>query len=185
MTVLVTSIPTVIDALLKQWRALAMTDTNGAPVQIFDGYPGPNIPDTFVQIGGFGPVTAEGTQDWQSLGVAQGTTTGPPTRDEHYDIECLVSSYAGGTDAAAVTNAQQTARTNCYTILTSIEQAVRQDPKLATPIGGLGLGTGWVSFGDRIRLEQSYPESTDHSVELGRMATFVFSISVYHRLYGT
>lgn len=175
MATLTTSIPAVVDALLVLWRALNLVDATGSPISIFDGYPGPQLPDTFVQVGGIDQLTADGSQDWASLGV---TNLIAPARDERYAIDCAVTSYMGGVDAGVTgtSDAQKTARDNAFTVLTALETAVRGDPKL-----GSTLGTGWISFGERVSLSQTTPE--DPEAGKGRTATFLFSVDVYHRLY--
>jgi hypothetical protein len=173
-----TTMPAVIDGLLSLFRGLTAV-TGDKQVQVFDGLPGPNVPEKFIQIGGVDPITADGTQDWMSLGVASGA----PARDENYIINCYVSCYVGGTDAttAASSDAQKVARDNAFTLVAAMEAGLRADPVLATTLGSPFAATGWISWGGRVQLEQTTLDSLD--AELGRRAVVSIEIGVFARLY--
>lgn len=184
MTILTTSIPDAIDAVLALIRALNLS-VGGDPLEVFDGLPGPQTPDNFVQIGGIEQHTASAVQDWMSLGSTNGLA---PARDEKYTIGCGVFCYVGGADAgtSSTSDAQKAARDNAFTVVRDIETGLRQNPKLASATAGDGLisgglGTGWVAFGDQIELQQTVRE--DPEAGKGRRAVVLFGITIFKRLY--
>lgn len=183
MTTVQTSATTaVLDGLLSTFRAMAAT-TGNPPVTVYDGEPGEQPEDLFIQIGGgLSDVTATAQQDWRSLGISGGAA---PTRDERGTITCYASAWVGGVDAGTLStsDAQKTARDQAFALVAACEVAVRDDPKLTIPIGGSGLGTGWISFGTRIELVQ--PDSQDPELSKGRRAVVVFDIEWYTYLYST
>lgn len=178
MTVTTTTMTTVIDGLLELFRGLSAV-TSDKEVEVFDGLPGPTVPPKFIQVGGVDPVTADGTQDWASLGVASGA----PARDEHYTINVYVSCYVGGADATedGSSDAQKVARDNAFTLVAAMEAGLRADPVLATTLGAPFASTGWLSWGGRVTLEETTMDSPD--AELGRRAVVALEIAVYARLY--
>jgi hypothetical protein len=185
VTVLTTSIPHAIDAILALVRALNMKVDND-PIEIFDGLAGPNVPDIFVQIGGVEQVTADGTQQWHSLGSTPGIA---PPRDENYQIRCGVFAYIGGADAdvSTASDAQKAARDIAFTVLAAIETGLRTNPKLLSADAGAdglidgGLGTGWVEFGGHLQLEETTRD--DPEAGKGRRAVVLFEIGVFKRLF--
>lgn len=173
-----TTMPAVIDGLLKLFRGLTAV-TSDTTVYVFDGLPADGQYDKFIQIGGVDPITADGHQDWASLGVASGA----PTRDENYVINCYVSCYVGGTDAtvSAISDAQKAARDQAFTLVAAMEAGLRADPVLATTLGTPFAATGWLSWGGRVQLEQTVANDPDD--EFGRRAILAIEIGVFARLY--
>lgn len=184
MTVLTTSVPNVIDAILHKIRGLAVCDPKTG-CQVLDGPPpGPETPDLYVTIGGDVDPTIDGQQDWMSLGAVPGTA---PALDERYLLNGYIYAYCGGADdgsGLASSDAQKTARDSAYAVFAAIEAALRVDPCLIAETGvfpnGRGLGTGWVGMNQH-RLEQTDPE--DDRSSYGRYVTIRFSLAVFHRLY--
>lgn len=168
--------PAVIDGLLKLFRALTVVT---ADVGVYDGLPGPQVPDKFIQIGGVDPITADGHQDWHGLGVASGA----PGRVEDYVINCYVSCYVGGTDATtpASADAQKASRDGAFTLLNAMEAGLRADPTLNTTLGAPFAATGWLSWGGRVQLEQT--TLADPDAELGRRTMVAVEIGVHAVLY--
>lgn len=189
MAVKVSLVPEVIDYLLGMFRGLTvpdLVDAVGNPLDllVYDGYPGTDLEDTFVAIGGGYDPTAMGTQEFISLGQP----TNAPSRDERVEIRCYATSFVGGADdggASGQSDAQYLARTNVYRILAAIEAALRTDPQLggphATPPTAQPLLTsGWVEFSAG-NLTQT--NEIDQSVTMGRHATVEFIVAYYQRLY--
>ena len=189
-TITTTSIPAVIDALLALYRGLSAvtafvdpTTNTLAPLPVYDGLPGPEPGNFFLQVGGIDVLTADGTQTWGTLGSPNGVA---PTRDERYVVNHYMSAFVGGDDALAVTatsDAQKLARDTAKSIVTAVETGIRLDPQLIANLGGNGLGTGWVAFGPKVALEQTTVDDPESG--LGRRAVFAFEVSVYKRLYTT
>jgi len=184
MTILTTSIPDAIDAAVALVRALNLT-VGGDPLEVFDGFPGPNAPDNFVQIGGLEQTATSATQEWMSLGSTNGLA---PARDEKYTINCATCCYVGGSDAdgTSTSDAQKSARDNAFTIVRAIEVGIRENPKLASATAGDGLisgglGTGWVAFGDHIELQQT--DAQDPRAGMGRKAVVLWDLAIFKRLY--
>ena len=185
MTILTTSIPDAIDAIVALARALDLT-VGGDPLEVFDGWPGPQAPDNFMQVGGIDQTAASGTQEWMSLGSTNGIA---PARDENYTIKCGVFCFVGGADADATStsdDAQKTARDNAFTIVRAFETGLRENPKLASATAGDGLisgglGTGWVAFGGQIELQETDP--TNPRAGMGREAVVLFEVGIFKRLY--
>ena len=118
-----TSIPSVIDNLITKIRGLSAITSD---IPVFDGFPGPNIPDTFVAVGG-GPESI--------VGGLQTYGTFAPQKWEDYEVSVWIQSYVGGDSATSTkqdaSDAQRTARKNVLTIFQSIEAAILADPTLA------------------------------------------------------
>ncbi len=180
-TIQVTTIPDVIDALISTFRAMTITSGN-PPVAVYDGYPGARPADRFIIIGGWDPLTADGTQDWASLGIGGGAA---PSRNEQYTVNCAASAFVGGEGALgdSTTDAQKRARDQAFDLYQACDTALVTDPRLIVPLGNQGLGNGWVLCGGRIQLEQT--DINDPDLELGRRATVLFQVLITNRLYST
>lgn len=178
MPTVTTTMPTVIDGLLALFRGLDAV-TSDKQAAVFDGLPGPQVPEKFIQVGGVDPITGDGAQDWASLGVASGA----PSRDENYTISVYVSCYVGGAgaDQSDIADAQKTARDNAFTLVAAMEAGLRADPVLATTLGSPFATTGWISWGGRVQLEETTMDSPD--ADLGRRAVVAIEIGVFARLY--
>ncbi len=173
MTVVVSSFPDVVDALLSKIRGLAAVTGAVPPVTVYDGFSGPNVPDVFVQVGGEAEPTADGAQDWAVLGDFD--------RDERYVVNCYVFAFVGGSDDSGTSgagDAQKTARDRAFVIVHAIETALRSDPTLAN--GGTALVT-WCGFGNpHFTVEQS--DETDPDLAKGRKCRVAFGVEIYKRL---
>lgn len=192
MTVHVTAVPNVIDALLTKFRGLsvAITDAEGnvlpkTPI-VFDGLPVAGLDDVIVSVGGGPDPTGESHQTWGALGQP-GSVGGAPARDETAIIRCYASSYVGGADedgAASPNDAQKAARDNAYAIVKAAEVSLRNDPQLlglgGAAVGVPLLGTGWISVTTGT-LHQT--KDTDPNASIGRVATVEFFVEYFSRLY--
>lgn len=189
MAVKTSLVPEVIDYLLAMFRGLDVPDLVDAtgqtlPLRVYDGYPGTNLEDAFVSIGGGYDPTATGVQEFISLGQPLNA----PSRDERVEIHCYASSFIGGDDdggasGTSTSDAQYLARTNVYLIVSAVEAALRTDPQLgpgATPPTTPLLTSGWCEFAVG-NLTQT--NELDPSVGMGRMATVDFAVAYYQRLY--
>lgn len=169
-TVQTSTVADVIDALLAIFTTAVAANP---PVPVYDGEPGEQPEDDFVQIGGGAePSSAAGELQWASLGVAGGAA---PSADETYEVNCYISSYRGGIEQAA-------ARRRVYVLFALIETALVRDPKLIAGLGGSGLETGWARV-SRFELQQT--GSLDPELEKGRRAILAFGVEIKHRLYTT
>lgn len=170
------SIPAVIDYLLATLRALSIVTNPTTPVQVFDGFPGPSIPDDFVAIGGGSFPTANGPEDWAAIGALK--------RDEDYLVEIAISAYRGGSSDSNnpldSSNAQKTARDRAFAIWSAIDGAVRGTQAKVT-LGPPGSPTinMWSGITD-ITVEQT--DVNDPNALMGRRCTIVFYLHVRNRI---
>jgi hypothetical protein len=171
------TVPAVIDALLQKFSELAYT-YEGAPltVEVFDSYPGPNQPAVLIAVGGAVVPTDEGDQKWAGLGAT--------ARDEDYEVVCYISAATGGasdtgvdpTSQTSVSDAQRTVRQQAFSVLATIETALRADitlSQVATP----PVGVLWCEI-SKIALEQTDAETA----VVGRIATVTFHVHIRARI---
>ena len=185
-TVLTTTQPDCIDALVTLFRGLS-TVTGNPPVAVYDGEPGGQSEDKYLQVGGGStPTTVAGTQAWGPFGIS-GVTA--PTRDETFVIICYAYAFVGGVQDGSNTasDAQKTARDQAYALVRDAETGLRTDPKLITAmtangVTNPGVGTGWIAL---TRMDLLQNDSTDPQLGLGRRAIVEFDITVYSRRYTT
>ncbi len=169
----------VVLALLEKFAGLTYPTMLGSnePVQIFDGIPGPNQPDNYIQVGGFDvPDIVQGTQTWAGLGAT--------VRYEDYEVNCAVSCYVGGdadqtfTTAGEPSDAQYAARTNAYAIFAQIEIAMQADVQLLNVTNPPGILWCEVLPKSTQQTEAGDPESG-----IGRVCNRLFSIHVRGRIF--
>ncbi|WP_298330354.1 hypothetical protein [Haloactinopolyspora sp.] len=105
-----------------------------ADVTVVDGYPGPNVPDQIVAVGGTpGPIIT-----WHSAPAELGSNR----REENYTIACVASVATGGE-----ADQERAARDALATIVAAIEAAIYANPTLsgtvryAQIVHGLFTGT--------------------------------------------
>lgn len=160
--------PQVIDGLLAVFRGLAACQP---PVAVYDGV-GTDMPDTVVVVGGRAIPTAQGLEEHASFPAAAGE------RWENYDVECVVSAYVAGSDAAAVTaaagNGQRAARDAAFAVYHSIADALADAGALAGAIPN-----GWVSVA-AVALDQTGPEEPESGK--GRRADISFAVHITNKL---
>lgn len=182
MTVRTTAFPDVVDALLLMFRNLNLTSpTDGSPVPVFDGFPGPGYPDLFVQVGGAAEPSGDGKQEWISLGSSNGGI--PASRDELMSVHCYVMAKAGG-DAdipqTGPSDAQKTARDNAFYVVRAIETALRNDVFLANGGTPVLQYAAWASFAESHMIVDQTSSDSDTRF---RVCQVSFDVSYRNRLY--
>lgn len=188
MTAKVSLVPNVIDALLTKIRGLTATvldaEGNSIPILVFDGYPGSNLEDTFVSVGGGMDPTAESHEQFISLGQP-GAVGGAPARDETATIRIYVQAYVGGADEtgqSAPDDAQKTARDHAYTIVSALAVSLRGDPQL-TGLGGAVAGVPLLTSGWCELRATALHQTNELNAAQGRIAFVECAVDYYARLY--
>ena len=166
------SVPAVIDYLLATCRALPIVKVPSAPISVFDGFPGPTIPDEFIAIGGGSTPTIAGPEKWAAIGALK--------RDEDYLVEIAIASYAGGSsdsnNPSDYSNAQKTARDRAFTIWSAVDGALRGTLAKVT----LGSTVNIAAEITDISVEQT--DVNDPQALKGRRCTIVFYVHVLNRI---
>lgn len=179
-----TAYPDVVDALLAKFRGLNLiSPTDRQPVVVFDGYSGPSYPNLFVQVGGEPEPTADGKQEWISLGSSNGGV--PASRDELVTIHCYVFSAIGGDDdlgQSGASDAQKTARDNAFYVVRAIESALRSDVFLANGGTPVLRYAAWASFAES-HFIVTQTSGDDEDAAQFRKCRVDFDVSYRNRLY--
>lgn len=166
----------VIDALLSMIAALPAVANANPPIEVFDGFPGPNRAPTFISIGGLSdPTVSNGNVEWADLGAR--------SRYERYDVNGYVVCWVGGDDnlgQRSPSDAQKASRDQASSVVQAIEAQLLADPNLSEQNGGVAL-VAWTLLGVN-RVLQTPPD--DPSASKGRWAQYDFCIEVYNRLAG-
>lgn len=167
----------LIDALISMCAALPAVTSANPPVDVFDGFPGPNMPATFIAIGGFSDdVMISGRETWETIGTR--------SRIEEYEVLGYVYSWVGGDDNLgqfSPSDAQKTARDQANTLVQAIEAQLLHDPSLTAQNNGDPLVT-WTLF-SATGLKQ--PAADDPDIAKGRWAQYDFAVQVYNYLSGS
>lgn len=170
-----TTMFTFTDFLLKKIRALSALQ---APVMVYDGEPGPNRPELYVQIGHESARALESKQDWAQLGAG--------AIWEDYTVACMIWSWVGGDDNAGqyqlgIEDAQKTARDNALTLFNAIENALRSDINFLAANGG-GVPLVLWSRIDAIHVLQTPNPAAGDDGSMGRSCQIDFGILVKARI---
>lgn len=179
--------PSVMIALLEKFAGLTFPTMlgSGEPVYVFDGDPGQNQPDSYIQVGGTQDPAISGGQVFAGLGAT--------VKYEDYVIDCAVSCYVGGnaatgwgsTDTATSTQAQSdaqlSARTNAYAIFAQIEQAMISDIQLQNVANPVDPTT--VLWTEIIPKTTQQTSAADPESDKGRICNIFFDIRVHGRIF--
>lgn len=109
----------VIDYLVTTFTALPAL---AGPAVVFDGHPGPNMPDLLLSVGGTVDPTVDATDVWATIGARQ--------KEEDYRVRCYISSWAGGNSNAD----QKAARNSAKTVYYAVDAAIRNDITLGSHV---------------------------------------------------
>ncbi len=133
------------------------TGAVAADVTVVDGYPGPNIPEKIVAIGGTpGPIIT-----WHSKPAELGANR----REELYTITCVASvAYGGEADQEA------TVRADLGTIIGALEAAIHANPTLSGTVRYAQIVHGLFAGTDAVTAER------------GRMWTLTFDVECTARV---
>lgn len=165
------SMPAVIDYLIATFKALPICNNPSVPVSVFDGFPGPNIPDNFIAVGGGSAPTLAGPESWAAIGAL--------SRDENYLVEIAIAAYVGGssdTTGADHSNAQKAARDTAFSIYNAVDGALRGTLAKVTLSSKINIAAEITD----ISVEQS--DVNDPQVLKGRRCTIVFYLHVLNRI---
>lgn len=181
--------PSVMVALLEKFAGLTYPTMlgSGQPVYVFDGIPGPNQPDSYVQVGGTttGGQAVSGTQEWAGLGAT--------VQYEKYDIDCAISCYVAGdanagwgssdiaASAAAASDAMLSARTNAFAIFAAIQTAMQADIQLQSVADPVDPTTVLWTLCTYKTTEQT--ADTDDASAMGRICNIFFDVHVEARIF--
>lgn len=166
------SIPAVVDQIITTIAGLTVIATPTVGTQFTDGYPGANMPDVVVSIGGADVTMATRQTEWAQLGVLR--------QWELYEVHGAVSASVGGDGQApeSASDAQKVARDRAFAVINAIDNALRADPTLG---GVLQNGTtstcGWARFA-----VFNVEETTEKDAALGRNCTVKFAIDIRARI---
>lgn len=175
------TMPSVTLALLQKFSGLTYPTMLGSnePVEVFDGIPGPNQPDNYIQVGGTQAPAIAGGQVFAGLGAT--------VKYEDYVIDCAISSFIGGdadqpfATAQEASDAMLSARTNAFAIFAQIEQAMVSDIQLqsvTTPVNPFTVL--WTELVPKT-VEQT--ADGDPESEKGRICNIFFDIRVHGRIF--
>ena len=181
------TMPSVMVALLEKFAGLTFPTLLGSnePVYVFDGIPGPNQPDSYIQLGGTQAPAVSGGQAWAGLGAT--------VRYEDYVIDCAVSCYVGGdanagwgstqtsSSAAATSDAMLSARSNAFAIFAQIEEAMVADVQLQSVANPVNPFT--VLWTEVIPKTVEQTADGDTESEKGRICNIFFDIHVKGRIF--
>lgn len=136
---------------------------------VFDGWPGPTLPNVLVTVGGTPMPTMTGAQSWAYLGAKM--------RREDYRIHIVVSVSLGGdgqvVDGQPGDNAQKAARDLAYTIAHTIEEFIVADPTLEHFFNTGRMKGGWCGLEDMQLLQ-----TTEEIAAMGVLAEVQLQLRV-------